>query len=47
MPVSTAWARDRAAAELRYEDDLGNLVDDDGNPVDEDDEYGYDEYSYE
>ena len=33
--------RDRAAAKLGYTDDFGNLVDGDGNPVDEDDEYGY------
>ena len=27
------WVRDRAAAELGYTDDLGNLVDDFGNPL--------------
>ena len=27
------WVRDRAAAALGYTDDLGNLVDADGNPV--------------
>ena len=43
----TTYDRDQAAEELGYTDDLGNLVDWDGNPVDEDDEYGYDEYSYE
>ena len=36
-----------AAAEHGYTDDLGNLVDQWGDLVDEDDEYGYDEYSYE
>ena len=30
-----ADVRDRAAAELGYTDDFGNLVDEDGNPVDE------------
>ena len=43
----TAETRDLAAEKLGYTDDLGNLVDWEGNPVDEDDEYGYDEYSYE
>ena len=42
--AQTCW---RAAEELGYTDDFGNLVDYDGNPVDEDDEYGYDEHSYE
>ena len=28
-----AETRDLAAAELGYTDDLGNLVDDDGNPI--------------
>ena len=41
-----AETRDRAAAELGYTDYFGNLVDYDGNPVDEDDEYGYDGYGY-
>ena len=27
------WARDRAELKLRYTDDSGNLVDDDGDPV--------------
>ena len=38
--------RDIAAAEFGYTDYFGNLVDLDGNPIDEDDEYGYDEYPY-
>ena len=45
----TAETRDWAAAELRYTDDLGNLVEDSGDEEEEsDDEYGYedsDEYS--
>ena len=28
-----AWVRDKAAAELGYTDDFGNLVDFEGNPV--------------
>ena len=43
-----AETRDRAAAELGYTDDLGNLVDDDGNPIASDDEFsdGYDSSEY-
>ena len=41
-----AETRYLAAAELGYADYFGNLVDGDGNPVDEDDEYGYlDDYN--
>ena len=40
----TAQIRDAAASWYGYTDDFGNLVDKDGNPVDEDDEYS-DEYS--
>ena len=32
------WTRDKAAAKLGYTDDLGNLVDEVGDPLDEDDE---------
>ena len=33
-----AWTRHEAAAMLGYTDDLGNLVNDWGDPVDDDDE---------
>ena len=42
-----AEARDEAAAKLGYTDDLGNLivdVDADGYPVEDDDEYGYNQH---
>ena len=39
-----AATRDKAAQWLRYTDDLGNLVDDDDDPIPSDDEYS-DEYS--
>ena len=43
-----AETRDRAAAELGYTDDLGNLVDGVSDNEYSDDEYDYsDEYSYE
>ena len=50
MPACTAARgaprpRDRAAEELGYTDDFGNLVDYLGNPVQSDDEYYSDEYS--
>ena len=42
-----AETRDEAAEKLGYTDDFGNLVDYNGNPVYDDDEYGSDEYSSE
>ena len=41
----TAETRDRAAADLGYTDDLGNLVDWDGNPIPSDVEHSDEDYS--